>query len=165
MMVENGDLLRLAPEEPEVIDQVPVGRKVVVEAEGFVEAEDDLFRTRRRLMNHGTIVVGLVLDALGQRARRAAALGPGAVEIERFGDLRRDIAEAIVDSVEELDDRHARETSACARPPASPSARRSTCRATAARSSRSRSRARPRPLGRWRRKGRGPGRALTPSTE
>jgi len=109
MMVENGDLLRLAPEEPEVIDQVPVGRKVVVEAEGFVEAEDDLFRTRRRLMNHGTIVVGLVLDAEGSVLAEPQLSALGAVEIERFGDLRRDIAEAIVDSVEELDDRHARD--------------------------------------------------------
>jgi mRNA degradation ribonuclease J1/J2 len=48
-----------------VIDEVPTGRMVMVESEGLVEADDDLFRTRRRLMNHGTIVASLVLDADG----------------------------------------------------------------------------------------------------
>jgi ribonuclease J len=109
VMIENGDLLRIAPDEPRVIDEVPVGRMVAVEAEGLVEADDDIFRTRRRLMNHGTIVVGLVLDAEGSVLAEPQLSALGAVEIDRFGELRREIADTVVDAVEDLDDRHARD--------------------------------------------------------
>ena len=47
-----------------VIDEVPTGR-LVLENQELIAAEDELFRTRRRLMNHGTILVGLVLDQYG----------------------------------------------------------------------------------------------------
>ena len=52
------------PDAPKVIDEVPVGR-MVVETDGLVGTGDDIFRTRRRLMNHGTILASLVLDDHG----------------------------------------------------------------------------------------------------
>jgi ribonuclease J len=109
VQIENGDLLELAPGPAKVIEEVPTGRMVMVESEGLVEADDDLFRTRRRLMNHGTIVASLVLDADGSVLADPQLSALGAVEIERFDDLRRGIAESVVDAVEELDDKAARD--------------------------------------------------------
>ena len=63
----------------------PHGR---VETDGLVGAGDDMFRTRRRLMNHGTILVGLVLDDQGSVLAAPQLTPLGAVELERFGELR-----------------------------------------------------------------------------
>jgi ribonuclease J len=60
-------------------------------------------------MNHGTIVASLVLDADGSVLADPQLSALGAVEIERFDDLRRGIAESVVDAVEELDDKAARD--------------------------------------------------------
>ena len=46
---------------------------MVVETDGLVGTGDDMFRTRRRLMNHGTILASLVLDDHGSVLAHAAA--------------------------------------------------------------------------------------------
>jgi ribonuclease J len=109
VQIENGDVLELAPGPCKVVDEVPVGRMVMVESEGLVEADDDLFRTRRRLMNHGTIVAGLVLDADGSVLAEPQLSALGAVEIERFDELRREIADGVVEAVEDLNDEAAKD--------------------------------------------------------
>ncbi len=103
LLIENGDLLRLAPGIPEVIDEVPVGR-MVVESEEIIEAGDELYRTRRRLMNHGTILVSLVFDDLGSLLSEPRIAAHGLVESERFGQFRSRVVEQIMDAVEELGD-------------------------------------------------------------
>ncbi len=104
LLIENGDMVRLAPGAPEVIDDVPVGR-VVSETDGLVGTGDDLFRARRRLMNHGTILVGLVLDDQGSVLAAPQLTAVGALELERFGELRAGVCDAITDTVEDLSDR------------------------------------------------------------
>ena len=103
MLIENGDVLRLAPGKPEVIGEVPVGR-LVAETDGLVGTGDELFKTRRRLMNHGTILVGLVLDDHGSVLAPPQLTPMGAVELERFGEMRERTAEAVTDAIEELSD-------------------------------------------------------------
>lgn len=107
-MIENGDLLELAPGPLGVRDQVRHGR-MVMEGEGLVEAGDDLFRTRRRLMTHGTVVVGLVLDEAGSVLVEPQLSTLGAVEIEHFDELRKDLQDEIVEAVEGLSDTAARD--------------------------------------------------------
>jgi ribonuclease J len=103
MLIENGDVLRLAPGRPEVIGEVHVGR-MVAETDGLVGTGDELFKTRRRLMNHGTILVGLVLDEHGSVLAPPQLTPVGAIELERFGDRRERAAEAVTDAIEELSD-------------------------------------------------------------
>ena len=59
---------------------------MVAETEGLVGTGDELFRARRRLMNHGTILVGLVLDDHGSVLATPQLTPVGAVELERFGE-------------------------------------------------------------------------------
>jgi ribonuclease J len=108
VLVENGDVLRLAPGTPEVIDEVPVGH-LVAETDGLVGAGDELFRARRRLMNHGTILVGVVLDEHGSVLASPQLTPVGAVELERFAGQRDRTAEAVGDAIEELNDAAARD--------------------------------------------------------
>lgn len=107
-LIANGDMLRLAPGPAEVIDQVPVGR-IAVEDSGLVAAGDDLYRTRRRLMSHGTLLVGLVLDRFGSVLAPPQVTALGAVEPGRFDRRRDEIADAITDAVEELGDAEAKD--------------------------------------------------------
>jgi len=103
MLIENGDVLRLAPGEPKIVDEVAVGR-MVAETDGLVGVGDDMFRTRRRLMAHGTILVGLVLDDQGSVLATPQLTPLGAFELERFGELRARTCEALTDAVEDLSD-------------------------------------------------------------
>jgi ribonuclease J len=101
--VRNGDLVRLAPAPAEIVDTVPTGR-LVLENDGLVAAGDDLFRTRRRLMAHGTVQVGLVLDHYGTLLASPQLSAFGAVDLGRESGLRETVQTAIEDAVEELDD-------------------------------------------------------------
>ncbi len=101
--VRNGDVVRLAPAPAEVVEEVPTGR-LVLENDGLIEAGDDLFRTRRRLMAHGTVLVGLVLDRYGTLLAAPQLSAFGAVGIDREPQLKASVQEAIEDAVEELED-------------------------------------------------------------
>jgi ribonuclease J len=95
--------VRLAPAPAEVIDEVPTGR-LVLENDGLLAAGDDLFRTRRRLMAHGTVQVGLVLDQYGTLLAGPQLSAFGAVGLDREPGLKATVQTAIEDAVEELDD-------------------------------------------------------------
>ncbi len=101
--VRNGDMVRLAPGEAEIIDEVPTGR-LVVENDALIEAGDDLFRTRRRLMSHGTILVGVVLDRVGSLLATPQLSSFGAVDLHREAGLVETVRGDIEDAIEDLDD-------------------------------------------------------------
>jgi ribonuclease J len=101
--VRNGDMVRLAPAPVEVIEEVPVGR-LVLENDGLIAAGDDLFRTRRRLMSHGTVLVGLVLDSYGTLLAVPQLSTFGAVGLDQEPGLKVSVQNAIEDAVEELED-------------------------------------------------------------
>jgi ribonuclease J len=61
----NGDLMRLAPGEPEVIDEVPSGR-LHVDGERLVPADGDALRDRKRMAHNGHVTVTLAVDAKGK---------------------------------------------------------------------------------------------------
>ena len=107
-MIENGDVLQLAPGDPVVVDEARQGR-MVMETDGLVDAGDDLFRTRRRLMSHGTILCGLVLDEAGSVLAEPQLSALGSVEIEHFDKARKGLAEEIVEALEGLNDAAARD--------------------------------------------------------
>jgi ribonuclease J len=64
IVVENGDLLRLAPGPAEVIDHVHSGR-LLLDGKRLLSTESEVIRARRRLMNNGVAFVTLVIDGDG----------------------------------------------------------------------------------------------------
>ncbi len=64
VVVENGDLLRLAPGPAEVVDHVFFGR-LVADGSALVNAETPVMKTRRRMMHNGVAFVTLVVDGDG----------------------------------------------------------------------------------------------------
>jgi ribonuclease J len=101
--VKNGDLVRLAPPPAAVVDEVPTGR-LVLENDELMAAGDDLFRARRRLMHHGTVLVGLVMDRHGALLASPQLSTFGAADLEREPGLDQAVLDEIEDAIEDLDD-------------------------------------------------------------
>lgn len=57
----NGDMIRLAPGAPAVIDEVPAGR-LYVDGVALIEADDDAIRERVRLGNEGAVNVAFAVS-------------------------------------------------------------------------------------------------------
>ncbi|MDX6748408.1 ribonuclease J [Geminicoccaceae bacterium 1502E] len=103
VLIGNGDVLRLAPGHAQVVGEVPTGR-VVLESDDLVDAGDDLFRVRRRLSSHGTVMVSLVLDSFGSVLSTPQISAHGVIDPKRFERMRETLASSITTAVEALDD-------------------------------------------------------------
>ncbi len=103
VLVKNGDVLRLAPGPATIVGEVPVGRRVL-ESDELVDATDDLYRERRRLMNYGSVFVTLVLDELGTLLTLPRPTALGVVEVERLERVQDALQTAITAAIEGLDD-------------------------------------------------------------
>jgi ribonuclease J len=63
--VTNGQVLKLAPGEPEIVAEVEAGRWYL-DGEVLVSAGDETLKERRRMMYNGTAVLTLVIDDRGE---------------------------------------------------------------------------------------------------
>jgi ribonuclease J len=64
LMIRNGDLVRLAPGNPEIIDEVPAGR-TYKDGALLIQAEARTVADRKRLAFAGLISVALAIDEKG----------------------------------------------------------------------------------------------------
>lgn len=60
-VILNGDVLRLAPGEPEIVSEVPTGR-LAVDPAGLVVVASAMLQHRRKLAGNGVMVIVLVVD-------------------------------------------------------------------------------------------------------
>lgn len=92
---ENGTLIRLAPGSPEIVDNVPTGRKGF-DGNRLISMDSLMLRDRYRLSIQGTIVVTIALDKVGQPARPMHLTMLGVAEPgEEMDELSRDINRVI----------------------------------------------------------------------
>ena len=100
----NGDMLRLAPGHPAVIDEVPAGR-LFVDA-GMVTPENgEALRERRHASTNGVLHISLVLDGKGRLAAgpEVRALGLPGDDDYPLSDALDDLAEEARNAFESLD--------------------------------------------------------------
>lgn len=64
VVAENGDMVRLAPGRPEIVDQVTTG-VLCVDGDHLVPGDSEAIRHRRRVGFHGHALVTLILDRRG----------------------------------------------------------------------------------------------------
>jgi ribonuclease J len=79
MVPENGQMFRLAPGRPELIDEVPAGR-VHMDGRILVGEGEGLSKDRRAMAFAGLLVVSLVIDGKGRVAAEPVVLGEGMPE-------------------------------------------------------------------------------------
>ena len=106
--IRNGDLVRVAPGETMVIDEVPTGR-LVLENDELIDAGDDLYRTRRRLMQHGTILVSVVFDQVGNLLASPNLSSFGAVDMDRDDGFADGVLADVENAIDRLTDDEALE--------------------------------------------------------
>ncbi|HEX4026357.1 MAG TPA: ribonuclease J [Rhizomicrobium sp.] len=93
---ENGQMFRLAPGRPELIDEVPSGR-IFMDGRVLVAEGEGLAKDRRAMAFAGLLVVALVVDHKGRIAAPPTVLGEGMPE---------PVEEAVLKAVEETLDKN-----------------------------------------------------------
>jgi ribonuclease J len=84
---QNGQMFRLAPGRPELVDEVPAGR-VHLDGRVLVAEGEGLAKDRRAMAFAGLLVVSLVIDAKRRMAAPPTVLGEGMPEAVEDAVLR-----------------------------------------------------------------------------
>jgi len=79
LVIQNGDVVRLAPSGASVVDEVPVGR-LASDGKGLLPLDGTALKDRRRVTYNGSAVVTLVLDRHGRLLAPPAISLIGVVE-------------------------------------------------------------------------------------
>jgi len=103
IVIENGEVLRLAPGPVEVVDTVETGR-LVWEGKRLVPLDGELLRGRKRALFNGAVVVSLALDEKGKIVSGPKITQQGLLE----GDEDQDVLYSIVDDIYEAVERLSR---------------------------------------------------------
>ena len=97
-MIEDGDILSLAPGRAEVIDSAPIGR-LVLDANRLVPLNGEVLAARRRMLFNGVILGSVAVDATGKILGKPRISAPGLYEPEdpETDRITRDFASALAD--------------------------------------------------------------------
>lgn len=93
--ITNGNLLKLAPGDAEIIGTVPSGR-LAVDAGGLTPLDGDFLSTRRRLVYNGSISGVVIVDEKGQITEDPMIRLRGVVDENLFPDLQKMMRQEIV---------------------------------------------------------------------
>ena len=93
VVLANGQMLRLAPGKPEIVDEVPSGR-MCLDGRVLVPEGDGIGRQRRAMAFAGLIAVTLILDAKG-RVRAEPAIFLEGIPDEVGGPVRAAVLETL----------------------------------------------------------------------
>jgi ribonuclease J len=81
ILLEDGDILALAPGRPEVVDSAPVGR-LVADGNRLVPLGGGVMAARRRMLFNGVAVASLAVDEAGRLKGKPRLSAPGLFEPE-----------------------------------------------------------------------------------
>jgi ribonuclease J len=98
LMLEDGDILQLAPGRPEVIDSAPVGR-LALDGNRVVPLQGGVMSARRRMLVNGMVLGSLAVNEAGQVLGQPKVTAPGLFEPEdpESARLSRDFGQAVGD--------------------------------------------------------------------
>jgi ribonuclease J len=98
ILVEDGDILSLAPGRPEVVDSAPVGR-LVVDGNRLVPLQGSVMGARRRMLFNGVVIASLAVDEAGRLRGTPRISAPGLFDPEdpETDRILRDFADSIAD--------------------------------------------------------------------
>ena len=87
MLLEDGDILQLAPGRPEVVDSAPVGR-LVLDGDRLVQLDGAVLTARRRMMFNGVVLGSMAMDSAGRLVGKPRVSAPGLFEPDDAESLR-----------------------------------------------------------------------------
>jgi ribonuclease J len=98
VLLEDGDILSLAPGTPEVVDSAPVGR-LVLDGNRVVPLQGGVMGARRRMLYNGVAIASLAVDEAGRLRGLPRLSAPGLFEAEdpETGRIVAELADALAD--------------------------------------------------------------------
>lgn len=96
----NGDLIRLGPGAPEVIEQVPSGR-LAIDGDELIPIQGGTLQVRRKLAFNGAVSVSLAVDGDGRLQATPQVRMAGVVNFDP-DEVDAEIAEDIADAIDRL---------------------------------------------------------------
>ena len=87
ILIEDGDILRLAPGTADVVESAPVGR-LVVDGNRLIPLGGEVMGARRRMLHHGAVIASIAVDGAG-RLRGAPRLSAQGMFEPEDPDLAR----------------------------------------------------------------------------
>jgi ribonuclease J len=79
ILMEDGDILSLAPGRPEVVDSAPVGR-LALDGNRLVPLNGGVLSARRRMLFNGVVLASLAIDDAGRLRGEPRVSAPGLFE-------------------------------------------------------------------------------------
>ncbi|MGK7866798.1 ribonuclease J [Falsiroseomonas sp. E2-1-a20] len=97
-VIEDGDVLRLAPGKVDVVESVPVGR-LAIDGDRLLRLDGDVLAARKKMLLNGVIVASFVVDGSGKVLGRPQISAPGLFEEtgEESGQIAADLARAVTE--------------------------------------------------------------------
>jgi ribonuclease J len=98
VLLEDGDILSLAPGVPEVVDSAPVGR-LVLDGTRLVPLQGAVMGARRRMLFNGVAVASIAVDEAGRLRGIPRVSAPGLMEAEdpELARVASELAESLAD--------------------------------------------------------------------
>ena len=97
-VIEDGDVLRLAPGTPDIVESVPIGR-LAVDGDRLLPLDGDVLAARKKMLFNGVVVASLAVDGTGRVLGQPQISAPGL--FDGTGDepaqIAADLARAVGD--------------------------------------------------------------------
>jgi ribonuclease J len=101
LVPENGTLIRLDPEKPEIVDHVPAGR-LALDGERLVPMDGTVIRGRAKILWNGALVATVVVDKRGRLMADPQVTAPGLIDPDSESELLSELVEAAANAIEKL---------------------------------------------------------------
>jgi ribonuclease J len=97
-VIEDGDVLRLGPGTPDIIESVPVGR-LAVDGPRLLPLDGDVLQARKKMLFNGVVVASFAVDGSGRVLGKPQVSAPGLFEDtdEAPEQIAADLARAVGD--------------------------------------------------------------------
>ncbi len=97
-VIEDGDVLRLAPGEPDIVEGVPVGR-LAVDGDRLLPLDGDVLQARKKMLFNGVVIASLAVDGSGRVLGQPQVSAPGLFDgaDEEPAQIAADLARAVVE--------------------------------------------------------------------
>ena len=97
-VIEDGDVLRLAPGKPDIVEAAPVGR-LAVDGDRLLPLDGDVLAARKKMLFNGVVVASLAVDGSGRVLGQPQVSAPGLFDgtDEEPAQIAADLARALGD--------------------------------------------------------------------
>ena len=111
VLVENGSVVRLAPGNARIIDEVPVGR-FALDGHRLIPFDGDAMRERTRVGLNGSVVITLVVDKEGMPYGDLMMTSYGVIDREEESYVVEEVSQEIEDALAALSHKRSRDDDA-----------------------------------------------------